>query len=368
MDIILLEHKMTKRDSNFSIEYTNYAKGIAVILLLVHHFIFIPFHIPFQSGDWHELAVLFCKVCVPLFSVLSGYGITKSYIKNSKIGQLSDGKFVFYHLKKLLINYWWVYLPVLMLSLTVGFRGYPWEVYGTGIKGILYFLLDFTGLRAALYSPTYCNTWWFIEVTLLFYAIFPLLYKFYKKLPVVAMGILLIPLVLRLFMTFPQPFNKTDREMYYLFSFAVGMVLADKNILDNAVEYSHKHKAKFALNTLAALPASMALAAYVNLIGMLLFALAIIMAVICMKSFPFHLGRFWEFLGKYSMNVFLIHSLYMSYVKQYIVINALNRPLNMIIQFIFILVTNFALAYILELIKKHVRLFISRKNKEAHTS
>ena len=356
-----MESVITKQ--SFTIEYTNYAKGIAIILLLIHHFVFTPYHVPYTSGSIRELVVLLGKVCVPLFCVLSGYGITKSYNKYSLKSDSKDGQFVFYHLKKLLINYWWVYIPTLIAALTIGFRGYPWEVYGKGFKAFIYFFLDFSGMRAIAYTPTYCNTWWFIEATIVFYALFPLIYKAYKKLPITTMIVLFIPLIYNIFFKVPDFLkNTTDREIYYLSSFAIGMLLADKGILDKAIKLCSDKKSLYCIISSVFVLVGAAAAVFIPLFGMLCFALSIIGFVVFMKSIKLNFAKIFEFFGKYSMNVFLIHSLYMSYVKNYIRFDSLGI-FNYILQFIIIFVSSFAISFSLEYIKKFVRTKIIHKNK-----
>ena len=347
--------------STFTIEYTNYAKGIAIIILLVHHLIFIPFHIPFTSGIIHELIVLWCKVCVPLFCVLSGFGITKSFQKYSANPDAKDSKFALNHLKKLLYNYWWVYIPVLIISLTLGFRGSPWKVYGTGIKGFLNCVIDFCGMRAMFQTPTFSLTWWFIEAALVFYAVFPWLYKAYKKVPIITLFVLFIPLLYRQFFKTPEFLKSSDREIFYLFSFAVGMFLADRGILDKLISWSNARKYKyFSLSIVLVLIGAVS-AMFLPFIGMLIFALSIIAVVVFMKSIKLNFSKVFEFLGKYSMNVFLTHSLYMDYIRRRIWVDSLG-VFNYILQFAIVLVISFALSVALEYIKKLVRnKFINKK-------
>ena len=50
---------------------TQMIKGIAILIMIAHHFIVIPF------SDLPYLVTLFgyaCKICVAIYAVLSGYG------------------------------------------------------------------------------------------------------------------------------------------------------------------------------------------------------------------------------------------------------------------------------------------------------
>ena len=90
----------------FDIRRTNIPKGVALLLLLWHH---LFYNSPQYYNSFTSLYVFhgvpiecqiarFCKVCVAIFLVLSGYGLTKSfskYYKNNSInGKLSFRKIV----------------------------------------------------------------------------------------------------------------------------------------------------------------------------------------------------------------------------------------------------------------------------------
>ena len=84
------------------------AKGAAVILLLIHH-LFYSVDYNFSSflmskEGWVDLAKI-GKVCVAMFLILSGYGLSKSFEKYEK----SSYSFVQKHLLKLYTGFWIIF-------------------------------------------------------------------------------------------------------------------------------------------------------------------------------------------------------------------------------------------------------------------
>lgn len=86
---------------------TQMIKGVAILIMLAHHFIVIPFsEIPY-------LLTLFghaCKICVAIYAVLSGYGYFFARQKTIKYG-----------LKKIwgLLQIYWVSLFTLFIQAAI---------------------------------------------------------------------------------------------------------------------------------------------------------------------------------------------------------------------------------------------------------
>lgn len=118
-----------------SLEYTKndtlVAKGIAVILLLIHH-LFYSKDYGFSSfllsrTDWVNLAKI-SKICVAMFLILSGYGLTKSFEKH----QTSSFSFVKQHLLKLYTGFWTIF-ALSLLPLCCSYNGVTFKgVYQGG--------------------------------------------------------------------------------------------------------------------------------------------------------------------------------------------------------------------------------------------
>lgn len=214
----------------FDKRQTNIAKGVALLLLLWHHLFYNDpkYYNRFTSlynlgGVPIECYVAsFCKVCVAVFLLLSGYGLVKSYSNYSKIesdknnGIKKTIKYVFNHLIKLLSDYWFVYIIFVPLGLVLG-RSFL-DVYGTNP---IHYITDFFGVSFLFfnYSYTMNATWWFMSIIILFYIIFPVLYRLLRYSPELL-------LVLSVFVLFCPLVPNSKELKTWLCPFVVGMYMA----------------------------------------------------------------------------------------------------------------------------------------------
>lgn len=224
----------------FDKRQTNIAKGVAVLLLLWHHlFSTSSVHNEFQSlfyfkGEAVEsFLASFCKVCVAIFLILSGYGLDKSYNKffaaNNAGGKLPVKKqfvFVKNRLLKLMLGYWFIYILFVPFGCFFG-RGF-FEVYGGGIlRGICNFVIDFLGLANLFGTPSMNATWWYMSIIIVYYAVFPLLKKLQSFSPEL---LLIISLVL---LCCP---NNLRQNTLWLFPFVLGMYISNYNLFDRTAK------------------------------------------------------------------------------------------------------------------------------------
>lgn len=95
-------------------------KGVAILIMLAHHFIVMPF------SEMPYLVALFgyaCKICVAIYAVLSGYGYF-----------FTKEKTVRYGLKKIwgLLEIYWLTLFTLFIPAAIvkgGWRPSPWGLF-----------------------------------------------------------------------------------------------------------------------------------------------------------------------------------------------------------------------------------------------
>ena len=100
---------VSQEQFDLSLKESNALKGVALILLLIHHLFYI------QNGLYDDVhlfgtqinfVLIFanvCKVCVAIFVLLSGYACAKTV----EIASAKDvGSFYRRRFKKLFVNYW----------------------------------------------------------------------------------------------------------------------------------------------------------------------------------------------------------------------------------------------------------------------
>lgn len=339
-----------QKEIGFSKRSTNIVKGMAVLILCWHHLFWHNVSVPvdLKTASIMDVLVPVTKVCVALFTMLSGYGIYISFQKSN----CSYKKFTFLHLKKLLINYWWIYIPVFILSFWFHREGTPIEIYGMGSNGIKNFLLDFLGLRAIIYSKTLNNTWWYMEAAFCFYLCFPLLYKALKKVPVLLLSFSVLPVLLASVHIFWTGFITTDRELFYLFPFVVGMELARRGSLNLLVKKAEEHKWEFLGYSLLGFVCICVIRTQVSMIVDTFYACSIILIGIGIGVFDNLFVKSLEFFGKHSMNIFLIHSMVYYYFD---ITKRLLDGINILfIKYLVLLFICLLCSYAVEYIKKCV--------------
>ncbi|HHW7567491.1 TPA: acyltransferase family protein [Mannheimia haemolytica] len=132
-------------------EQSNFIKGIAIILMLVHHLFAYSDRYPedaeiyFLSTSirYEQILGEIGKYCVPIFMFIGGYGFAKSSNK---------GKHTSYYLNKILyifIGYWLVFIVFVPLSYYFS----EWQFVSLEPRVII---SNFLGI-----SNSYNREWWF---------------------------------------------------------------------------------------------------------------------------------------------------------------------------------------------------------------
>ena len=313
-----------KMISGFEKKDTQCVKGIGIIMMIIHHCFLEPARYegqtvifdPFSESLLNYIA-LSLKICVALFTFLSAYGMTISY--GNKYSGLSLKAPDYYQvlLKRLItlvMNFVFIFIFVQLYDVIVVQDDRYHLVYGKGLKSVLYFIVDGLGLSEMFGFPTYLATFWYMSLAILCILLLPILISFYKRfgaIPLLSVSMLLAVLF---------PVTSENHYAYlprYLFCICLGVVCADHNLIAKITD------AKILGNRLD------------GIIKLILFC------GICLLSLYFRqetrdtaLLPFWDgviplfgcaivkgfinkipginiglqFLGKHSMNIFLIHN------------------------------------------------------------
>jgi peptidoglycan/LPS O-acetylase OafA/YrhL len=164
-------------DFRLSLNDSLLLKGIAICLMLWHHLFY-------QNPEYGALVfqtAQFAKVCVSLFLFVSAYGLTVQYGKIYDKPVAETFKFQVKRFVKFYANYWSVFLIFVPVGVLFFSRSFSIP-YGNGITNQIKMLItDFSGLN--LYQ-SYNITWWFNQLIICMYILFPALYFIAKKQPV----------------------------------------------------------------------------------------------------------------------------------------------------------------------------------------
>ena len=192
----------------FDVTATNACKGVALMLLLWFHLFYMH---PEYGFLVHALAQP-ARVCVGMFLILSGYGLTES------VRRRSTGLVAFYkkRLAKLYLNYWFIaalFVPIGMFymgrTLASVYSDHPYLRFAVEMAGV--------GTKGGRYN----GTWWFMTLIVGLYVFFPFIHDLTKKYGV---WFLLFCFLL----LFPSPVHIPVFEPW-LFPFALGIFIAHRN-------------------------------------------------------------------------------------------------------------------------------------------
>ena len=313
----------------FTKEHTMQMKGIAIIILLFHHCFLnaqrwatVPYEklattkgwgyypisfAPFSSHTIQYLAS-FSKICVAMFVFMTGYGMWVSYESQKKKTTMSN------YIKKRMVTLMTGFLIIFVVTEILAIpTGRFIEVYGHDFRSVVYMIIDALGLAKLLGTPLFCLTWWYMSLAIVLIMIFPFVHSIMEKYQwIVVVASIIVPRACG--------FGQSTDLFRYLLAYTLGMYFAQHDLLARIKEKFMEQNG-----------AGKLLSLIVSLIGLAViikcrqnawigwkyldfwdgFA-AMYMIVI---SYIYILNGKWivkglGFLGKHSMNIFLIHSFY----------------------------------------------------------
>ena len=169
---------MLKKDEILSKANSKIIKGLAILLMLIHHLWFFPERIAggelkylFYIMGRSTISILgsFGKICVSLFFFVGGYGI---YIqsKNRSFNILKN-------IKKIYKNYWKVFLIFIPIGYLLFSNQTPYcadeKIYTNFLFfGYNYILANFLGFSSSLNGE-----WWFLRSYIIAIITFPFIKK-----------------------------------------------------------------------------------------------------------------------------------------------------------------------------------------------
>lgn len=299
---------MTRAESNI-------CKGIAIIYMFIHHLFF-----SIERFEWAGVKTLFIsehiltllalssKICVAIFVFVSAYGISMSIRKKEDDEILLD---TFVRYIKLFLNYIPVYIISLILYLVVNQDISVYFSGGEGIKeAVRNIVFDFMGISAIVGTPSVNPAWWYMSYAFILILFVPIIYKIMKD----KLFVLLIPISIMVI----HWTGLESKEFWMYLPTALLAVYCQKNdVLFKLDKVKNKLWIMAALVLYAFFFVFRGRIGYYSLSDALLAFLTIfivryINGIKLSKLYVIQkLNLIMEKLGKYSMNMYLIH--YMIY-------------------------------------------------------
>ena len=313
----------------FTKEHTMQMKGIAIIILLFHHCFLnaqrwatVPYEklattkgwgyypisfAPFSSHTIQYLAS-FSKICVAMFVFMTGYGMWVSYESQKKKTTMSN------YIKKRMVTLMTGFLIIFVVTEILAIpTGRFIEVYGHDFRSVVYMIIDALGLAKLLGTPLFCLTWWYMSLAIVLIMIFPFVHSIMEKYQwVVVVASIIVPRACG--------FGQSTDLFRYLLAYTLGMYFAQHDLLARIKErFMEQNMARKLLSLIVSL---IGLAVIIKCrqnawIGWkyLDFWDGFAAMYVIVISYIYILNGKWivkglGFLGKHSMNIFLIHSFY----------------------------------------------------------
>lgn len=336
-------------------------KGIAILMMYVHHFYLSPERWAGYTVDFFPLTesmtvylAEFLKTCVCVFVFITGYGMTQSLKQKHPDFRPSSTDMLSYtrhRLVSLLSNFIFVYLLVILVSFPTG-RFF--EIYGRSGSSILYVLVDMFGLAKLFKTPSYVGTWWYMSLAIVLVVLFPLFVKLYREYRwAFLFAVMLLPRFLNLRVV-------NTNLLHYTLAMALGMYCAESDLFTRWKNFEETRLRKipkillflFHLLLLAALVVFRQSDAGQGLLEVFDGIIPVYIAYFG-RLYLFRLrglSPVLRFLGKHSMNMFLTHTLIRTTFFQDFSYSFGNAWLNVLV----LLVITVLLSMVIEALKKLV--------------
>lgn len=308
----------------FTKQYSNIAKGLAILLLLTYHLfeneelitsmevVYAPF-----SLQGFLCFTSFGNICVAIFVFLTSFGIATGLLaQRESLPEDTFFKTAYRQAVKrfllLMLNFAILYLSV---SLLWWYKFDYQSLYGSSKQGFLLLLTDALGLSMFFGTPTLNATWWYMEIAYLLIFLIPFLVWLVEK---IGYPILLLAFFLPSAITFQPDLAR------YLFVAVFGVCAAYGNWLNRLLNM----KFHPALQWLAGIMGFvlcvlirqnyMVHEYYIHLVDAPI-ALFLVWAATALLGFVPGLGKALAFIGHHSMNIYLVHTFFYQILwRQYI--------------------------------------------------
>ncbi len=338
-------------DGVFSKRVTLTAKGIAILLMLFHHLFYDApgfvdrYAVSAAPLSWPLLNSLsfYGKICVSVFVFLTGYGMS---INLSQRNTVQRQQYAVSRFLKLECGFIFIYLLTLLSSVLQPSRMAAYFTEGKA-KGLLLMVFDGLGLANFFGTATYNGTWWYMSFAIFLIFLMPVAVRLHEQFGIcmVAIAALVTDFGIDSSRAFP----------IYLFSLSLGIWAAQSGFFGKVRSRCESTGAKW-LCLLASLLCFLLFSAIRIRWGFYpwtggLVCLSLLSVLFVLVDLLHVRLRFMELLGRYSMTIFLTHTLiYNHYFTDFI-----YAPKNWFLILLLLTVSSLACAAAIEFLRKLVR-------------
>ncbi|MEE0040395.1 MAG: acyltransferase [Blautia sp.] len=327
-------------------------KGIAIVMMLLHHMYlkksyegYDVSYAPFPEDTMLYMCNVF-KICVPIFAFISGYGLYLSYRKK----RTTPVGWTVSRLIKTMSGFWiiWI-LSAIIFQAMFGFVTRVYFSHGNKVQSLVAMGIDFLGLKTLFGTASMNGTWWYMSAAVIFILLVPLVMKLEDCLPMVLALVVAFPHIVMLDMA-------RETDVYtFIPVFLMGMCVAKYDLLERWLRVWNKIPQRVVKFLLELLVLFLFYKAYGKILPFLYNEIRwgifpIIVVAFCAEFINVIPGirQILLFLGKHSMNVFLVHT----FIRHYFWKDFIYSFGHFIPDFLALLVTSLAVSIALEWLKK----------------
>ena len=232
----------------FTKEDTLAIKGIAILMMIHFHGFstsksFSKFDISFFPFS-ETTAILISnsfKVCVGMFALLSGYGLAislKKYLNNDgTLVKKGYSKYFYPRIFKLMSGYWFIFI-LAQIACAIITQSQAEIYFSDGIvRGIYKIILDFFGVSYLFGIEPLNDNWWYMGLAIFIIVIVPfivyLVKRFNSFLPVIL--VIFLPRIIFLGQDFSV--GEKNNPMRWLLAVVLGVIFAEYDVLARAKSF-----------------------------------------------------------------------------------------------------------------------------------
>ncbi|CNH97865.1 Acyltransferase family [Yersinia pekkanenii] len=317
----------------FTRNETNYIKGIAIILMLMHHLFAFPERIPpdvniinsfpFITWDIDNFIASFGKICVAMFLFISGYG----YSFKNKI----SFKYSFNKLKKLYFSYWLVF--IIFIPIGFLFVNNDWD--------------DSSPIKLAKniigVSSDYNGEWWFIRLYVVYVLALPIISRL-NSITLIFMALISLPLG---YFSQRMGYNVISMYLAWLYPFISGYVFGKENKKIAGIMKHLNPPFFYSFSFLCIMSFFVTFKTY----GLIVTSPLFVMLIKCIYNSTIH-HHIINNLGTHSLYMWLTHSFFCYYYTPEIIYSVRYAPLILFLLILISYITSVILDNIEHIIKK----------------
>ena len=339
----------------FPLERSLAVKGIAICAMLFHHCFFKPsiyegFSVrmfPF-SEDLITNVALFGKLCVGVFAFLSGYGLS---IKWRTSRPEEKKRFFLSRYISTMSGYWFVFLACCSFYQFMDGRTVKTYCTGTVLENITGVLMSFLGVSRLLGTPMLIYEWWYMSAAILFILLVPVLYEAMDRMS--ALSVIVITALLPRMMGIA--FLGGTHPLSFLMAAVLGVAF-ERNCLFDEIHRKLNIRRKTCKMLIVAFILFLTYKLYRRLpfeqYWEIKYAAVPILVIICLNETVLNVSwiqRVLMFLGRHSMNMYLVHMVFLTYYKLFIFENR-----HFMVSWGILLLLSLSTSLLLEWVKKNI--------------